>query len=314
MIEHIRVAVDFTWYAWVLTDPRTCVGRAATVEPPDPTTVPELVRLKYTTLAQRWTGLSTDRVVTVAADREQPHGALWDEVLRPSGVTDALTLVLRDPYGCWGYLDLWRTSGPFRREEIGLLTGLSPLLTRAVRRAVASTFATASPLPSQVRTDLFLDEDLVAVPTSALSRRAPVPEQGQDEVAPVPLAALHAGAQLLAVEAGVDDHPPSARVHLGQGRWTTVRASRAQESGIAVAVDPTEQADRAELFARANGLSRRESEVLDLLLRGGRTRDLAETMRVSQHTVQDHLKAVFTKTGTHSRLALVTRAAGRQPT
>lgn len=30
--------------------------------------------------------------------------------------------------------------------------------------------------------------------------------------------------QLLAVEAGVDDHPPSARVHLNGGVWLTLRA------------------------------------------------------------------------------------------
>ena len=88
------------------------------------------------------------------------------------------------------------------------------------------------------------------------------------------------------------------------------RAGRPPVAGIAVTFEPTTPADRADLFARSNGLSKRETEVLLGVLSGAGTGDLASSMHVSRHTVQDHLKAVFSKTGSRSRPALVARAVG----
>ena len=52
-----------------------------------------------------------------------------------------------------------------------------------------------------------------------------VPPETEDQ-APVPASAYNVAAQLLAAEAGVDDSPPLARVHLADGRWLTLRAAR----------------------------------------------------------------------------------------
>jgi DNA-binding CsgD family transcriptional regulator len=127
--------------------------------------------------------------------------------------------------------------------------------------------------------------------------------------------AYNVAAQLLAVEAGVDDRPAWARVHLGGGRWLTMRAARLGAGGsaggdIAVTIEPCAPDDRAALFARAVGLSAREEELLDLVLEGRDTREVAARMFPSAHTVQDHLKSIFAKTGTASRRALVASARG----
>jgi DNA-binding CsgD family transcriptional regulator len=78
-----------------------------------------------------------------------------------------------------------------------------------------------------------------------------------------------------------------------------------------VTIELTSAAERMALFARAHGLSAREAEVLDHLRTGADTRQLAEQMFVSRHTVQDHLKSIFAKTGTHNRRTLLARALGR---
>ena len=65
-----------------------------------------------------------------------------------------------------------------------------------------------------------------------------------------------------------------------------------------------------DLFGRACGLSEREHELLGQLATGTDTRDIAARMFVSAYTVQDHLKSVFTKTGTRSRRFLLARALG----
>jgi DNA-binding CsgD family transcriptional regulator len=132
----------------------------------------------------------------------------------------------------------------------------------------------------------------------------------------VPAGAYNVAAQLLAVESGVDAHDPRARVHLADGLWLTLRAARletADRAGpgeIAVTVEQCAPADRLDLFARCSALSEREAELLAHLAAGADTRQVAARMFLSEHTVQDHLKSVFGKTGTRSRRALLTRALG----
>lgn len=69
-------------------------------------------------------------------------------------------------------------------------------------------------------------------------------------------------------------------------------------------------AERLAIFGLACGLSEREREILALVAGGGSTRQIANAAFVSEHTVQDHLKAVFAKTATHSRGELVSRVLG----
>lgn len=52
-------------------------------------------------------------------------------------------------------------------------------------------------------------------------------------------------------------------------------------------------------------ISARELEVLDLLLQGERVATIAEQLFISDHTVRNHLKSMFRKTGTSSQADLV---------
>jgi DNA-binding CsgD family transcriptional regulator len=100
------------------------------------------------------------------------------------------------------------------------------------------------------------------------------------------------------------------------GVWMTLRAARiggagaVADSDIAVTIEQTAPADRMALFARAFGLSARESELLSHLGTGADTRELARRMFLSEHTVQDHLKSIFAKTSAHNRRTLLSRALG----
>ena len=248
-------------------------------------------------------------------------------------------------------------------------------LTAALRSAQAATFAEP---PAPVRA---LDAPVVLLLSGSLELLDQTPRTDahlrlllptSPGAAPVPAAAFNVAAQLLAVEAGVDNGLPTARAQLAGPEWISLRAARlagpvsqaagqrdgsgrrpatgqaadgeasagaGQRSGqvsvragqraasratrasqrdagqpdggrIAVTVEPVALAGRIELYGRACGLTGRERELLHRLARGADTRLLAREMRLSPHTVQDHLKSVFAKTGCGSRGVLLARALG----
>ena len=63
-------------------------------------------------------------------------------------------------------------------------------------------------------------------------------------------------------------------------------------------------------------LSRREMEVVRLLLEGRRVASISKQLSVSPHTTRNHLKSIFRKVGVHSQAELVdllqSRAGGRE--
>jgi DNA-binding CsgD family transcriptional regulator len=98
--------------------------------------------------------------------------------------------------------------------------------------------------------------------------------------------------------------------------WVTVRAARidgpgsSPEHDIAVTIEESSPPERVDLFARVFGLTAREHELLDHLIVGRTTRELARCMWLSENTVQDHLKSIFAKTSSRSRHMLLSRALG----
>lgn len=130
-----------------------------------------------------------------------------------------------------------------------------------------------------------------------------------EPMAPIPAAAYNLGAALIAQEAGVPVGEPWARVHLGGSRWVTVKASRLG-ADIAVSIEPATPSERMDLFARSFGLSARETQVLTLLGTGLDSKGIAAELVLSEHTVNDHVKAILAKTGSRTRQVLLSRALG----
>jgi len=72
-------------------------------------------------------------------------------------------------------------------------------------------------------------------------------------------------------------------------------------------IDAANPAEVAPIIVDAYDLTEREREVTRLVARGAGTQEIAERLFVSPHTVRDHLKAIFAKTGVSTRGELVAR-------
>jgi DNA-binding CsgD family transcriptional regulator len=72
-----------------------------------------------------------------------------------------------------------------------------------------------------------------------------------------------------------------------------------------VIIDEPSPFELAPVLMMAYGLTDREQAVTALVCRGHSTREIADRLHISAHTVQDHLKAIFDKVGVRSRRELV---------
>ena len=321
--------IGFDAYVWLLTDPVTAVGAAPLADVPCMTELPALIMAKYATPLNRWTALQGQvppaGLLSVAAAGDLARSRVWREVISRYGIGDVASVVFSDQYGCWGFLDLWRDGirGPFGADDAGILASLAAPLASALRRCQARTFVEPA-TPSRHDTGpvvLTLGDDLRITSRTAASQAwlDVLLPPGPDEQA-VPASVYNVAAQLLAAEQGIDHHPAYARTHLAGGFWLTLRAARlspgqkpptsAGGAAIVVSIEETSAADRLDLFSRAFGLTAREHELLSLLATGSDTRAMARQMSLSELTVQDHLKSIFTKTGARDRVTVLSRSLG----
>ena len=84
------------------------------------------------------------------------------------------------------------------------------------------------------------------------------------------------------------------------GDWVVLHGTPLISSSarrVAVIVEPAHPARIAPLLMAAYGLTGREQEVTRLVLQGNSTTEIAQGLRMSTGTVQQHLKSVFDKTG-----------------
>ena len=322
ILEELRSAVSFDAHAWLLTDPQTAVGAAPVADVPWMAELPRQIRLKYCTAVNRWTALA-DRPVALlheATGGDLAQSLVWRDLLARHGVHDVASVVFADRFGCWAFLELWRseTVDRFTPAQAEFLGDLVKPVTLALRRCQASTFITRPARELRVGPVVLVlsPELLVRGQTAETSEylRTLIPPVPDRE--PIPAVAYNVAAQLLAIEAGVDSNAPSARVHVAKGLWMTARAARLDGPGpsrghdIAVTLEESSGAERVDVFGRSFGLTLRERELIEHLVQGGNTREVAQRMFVAENTVQDHLKAIFAKTSARSRRTLLARALG----
>ncbi|HAP90434.1 MAG TPA: LuxR family transcriptional regulator [Arthrobacter bacterium] len=190
-------------------------------------------------------------------------------------------------------------------------------ITSAAVHASASAIGggTRPELPQQAV--LTLDADMAVVGgTSSVEEWLGLLQAGPRPFQGVPAEVLNVAAQLLALEADVDQHPASSRVYLGSGQWAMLRASRMDSAGsvaippLAVTIQACPPEARLDMFARSFGLTPRQRELIELAAAGADTAAMAGALGIAAYTVQDQFKQIFDTCGVHSRATLLALAMG----
>lgn len=324
LVEDLGARVRFAFHVWVLIDPETEVATAPLAILPEHlmAELPRIIGRRYRTTLNRWDTMSVPVDSLDRATTGQRHRSLLHrETLGPAGIGDVASLVFRNVHGCWGFLDLWRmaTDDSFSGHDIDVLGEDVATITDALRRCQARAFDDPVSSPGQAGPAvLFLSGDLTVkgqTPETDSYLRALLPTDTDRQ--PIPAGAYNVAAALIGAEVDSFDHPPVARVQPATGTWLTFRAARIDadqpinERDIAVTIAASSPAERRSLYVRAHGLTPRETAIVDLLAAGADTRGIAASLYLSEHTVQDHLKSIFHKTGTRNRRTLLARLAGR---
>ncbi|WP_367323360.1 helix-turn-helix transcriptional regulator [Streptomyces sp. HUAS ZL42] len=222
----------------------------------------------------------------------------YEPLLRGLGVCDEARVMLRARTGCWGSLTLYRTrpSPPFSQADLDVLADIVTPVADLLRLTLLRTALAASgglPAPPGL---------LLVGPageTVTMTDDARVWLEILDDRERLP-------SVVRAVAAAVRTGNGLARAALPSrdGRWVVLHGSAAGDR-IAVIVEGARPAVISEVITQAYGLTAREREITELAAQGRSTRQMATRLGISPFTVQDHLKAVYTKAGVNSRGELV---------
>jgi DNA-binding CsgD family transcriptional regulator len=233
------------------------------------------------------------------------------DLLTPAGLGPELRAAFVADGTTWGALILVRKAGQpeFADRDIELLARASALFARAVRRGliVEACSAPAQPHDAPGAIELDADGNLLRASSSAESLLAEL--SGSTVEAGLRAPAIHAITSatkaVLAAAGGASEAAlPSAAVRTPAGTWLVLHGvlhgdPRSRE--LAVFIQRAHPTLVAPLLLKAYGLTAREQEVTQLLLRGATTVQAAQRLGISPHTVTDHVKAIFEKTGARTR-------------
>jgi DNA-binding CsgD family transcriptional regulator len=261
-----------------------------------------------TSVARSERGMSTLYEATGGDPKRSPR---WHANMALGGDQELLVTLRTRTGEAWGMLGLYREPGEpqFDREELELLRAMAPYLAEGARRALLVGEASDPEGPDAPGLVVLGEDWSVESMTPGVERwLAELPDgdwEGRGKLPPSVLAV--AGRALRTAEQDSPGEVAIARVLSQEGRWivlhgASLAAGRAKR--VAVIVEPAHPARIVPLLMAAYGLTQREQEITRLVLCGDSTSEIAERLFVSPHTVQQHLKSIFEKTGVRSRREL----------
>lgn len=326
--ERIRRAVPLDLYCMHTHDPAS--GLISGVVPSEPVDAgvarAALERAQFADAVTPF-GWMARRYLAAVALSESTGGKLdralrYREVMTPLGAAHEVRGVFAIDGEIWGSISAMRGVGSsdFDDRDVALFHRIAPLLAAGLRTATLSAQARVERDGDDTPGVLVLDRaGRVREHTVAAERLlGDLGELGpgwRDGVGLPAAVSSVAGALEQALGPGADggaDAVPRLLVQARSGRWLALHGARTEEGTnrggeTVIVIEIAGPREVAWLKTAAYGLTKRERDVVGLVVRGASTRQIAGRLFISEYTVQEHLSHIFEKVGERGRRALVKR-------
>ena len=304
----LRRAVPYAVAAWSTHDPATGLFTSCTMSglPKDLGREAQLFRYEFRDDEPNTFASLFGQGITVAVLSETTGGrveqaARFRELLHGFGCTDELRAVLWADGRPWGSVCIYSGDRLFTREDVARVAAVAPQAAHALRlvllRAAATRPEAVDDPPGILRVTAKGAVEAVTAPARRWLRA------GGDELMTA------ANAVAAAVRGHGDWDGATSRMTLPGSRVLSLHAARLVDDAgdVVVIVDAARPAEVAAMLVEAYGLTRRQRDVLGLLLLGNSLTQIARRLEISEHTVNDHRKSIYRRVGVNSRGELAAR-------
>lgn len=300
----VRPVTGHVAAAWSTHDPATGLITSCTMVglPKDPGREAELFRNEFVdgepaTYRELIADGRTTAVLSDVTDGDLSAASRYRNLLAGFGVTDELRAILRSAGTTWGSATLYRTDGTFSEDQRRQVEVVAPLAGDGVRLALLRAAASRPAALDEPPGILSVDGD---------GRVRPVTEPAHDWLAvgggDLETTAIATAA---AMRSQADWRGATARLRVG-GDVLALHAAHVdgRDGTVAVIVERARPAAVASMLVDAYGLTPRQRDVLGLLLLGRPMTGIARELGISEHTANDHRKAIYRRIGVASRSEL----------
>lgn len=259
-------------------------------------------------------------LLSEAADGRLERSARYVELLRPLGLAYEMRSAFTADGYMWGSMDLIREKEgrDFEPRQVALLRRIAPHLGNGLKTAALRAHAPVERSEKDVPGVLTLDlrGQVVQYTPAAVRWLRELENLGEDwrEWTGLPTAVrMVAVALKRALNTGSErdgESIPRLRARTRSGRWIVLYGSLTEAtpdrgSETIIVIEPAKPEEVFPFNMAAYALSKREEEIVGLVVRGASTRQISQSLFISEYTVQNHLSNVFEKVGVRGRRALV---------
>ncbi|MCP2257498.1 DNA-binding transcriptional regulator, CsgD family [Streptoalloteichus tenebrarius] len=251
---------------------------------------------------------SVPAAVVGADTRAEWRDRITRSLFADHGVGCELRLVLRDGRGVWGTLGLLRAEGgrPFDADDLSRVARWGPALISVLRGYVTSApLAPAVSAPPAGVLVVGSDHLIRSATASAFHWRERL---RRHQHAPAFTGEVFfAGMSAQARKHARDPRAAPALVvgpAASYGRWIVCHGQPLDDEGVgdvAIVLQSATTDQVLPVFCDWYGITARERQIVASLAQGAAPKQIARRLDLSPHTVNDHLKAVFRKTGASGR-------------